>query len=691
MGRKINKLIEGVVNQNEINDFDNAYIIVDENNKIVFRILKNGAIEGNFILKDESILLNNLSMALQETVPETIESDFSGYSYLITDTNDKIAFAIKTDGTVVAKLELADSSIFLSMLNSEILSLIPTADFLRINEYNANDIITLPDDGGWHSNEVELPIKTALNGVLFERIPKSVIDKVFIYSDTALQIRKNNPFIRGKRNRGNYAPSLTSSDLITRKGYFTSASVSLPSSPVEGDYYLVDIFSTVSQPYVVGGLSLYDNDILYYKSGSWNRLVFPFTSAIDGDFLVITGNGKWFDIDLVVGDKLLFLTTKSESGYSKPIVLKQQKNEFYCLGEYSVSSFSGLTLYNNDLVVCSEDGTYGNITCKAGDYVGKLKSTLFRFPAELVDIPTNTGLTIETKDIAIRRTDKSITQKEVKAFGMLSTAPARPSKDLALHSDSMFGVQIGSAIASQFPDRTVITISHGGAKSAQILGMIRYYIINGDPYRLHTNVFYHGQNNSTDLVQIKNASMEFAELMIAGNQRFIIWSQLGAQTFGWNGTRITCTLHENAFAGTGNNVELENWHDIMFPNRHFNTRKEALLSAESVPSMHFPGLTERQVADTYGITPSQYHHNLVAIGKTPSDLVFTGYKSTSGLPTGGTNNDYQIRTANGTIGEIMVNNNGTWVALAIDAVHVMAYGGLKLSERFKLFVNNNKF
>ena len=221
--------------------------------------------------------------------------------------------------------------------------------------------------------------------------------------------------------------------------------------------------------------------------------------------------------------------------------------------------------------------------------------------------------------------------------------------------------------------------------------MIRYYIINGDPYRLHTNVFYHGQNNSTDLVQIKNASMEFAELMIAGNQRFIIWSQLGAQTFGWNGTRITCTLHENAFAGTGNNVELENWHDIMFPNRHFNTRKEALLSAESVPSMHFPGLTERQVADTYGITPSQYHHNLVAIGKTPSDLVFTGYKSTSGLPTGGTNNDYQIRTANGTIGEIMVNNNGTWVALAIDAVHVMAYGGLKLSERFKLFVNNNKF
>ena len=470
MGRKINKLIEGVVNQNEINDFDNAYIIVDENNKIVFRILKNGAIEGNFILKDESILLNNLSMALQETVPETIESDFSGYSYLITDTNDKIAFAIKTDGTVVAKLELADSSIFLSMLNSEILSLIPTADFLRINEYNANDIITLPDDGGWHSNEVELPIKTALNGVLFERIPKSVIDKVFIYSDTALQIRKNNPFIRGKRNRGNYAPSLTSSDLITRKGYFTSASVSLPSSPVEGDYYLVDIFSTVSQPYVVGGLSLYDNDILYYKSGSWNRLVFPFTSAIDGDFLVITGNGKWFDIDLVVGDKLLFLTTKSESGYSKPIVLKQQKNEFYCLGEYSVSSFSGLTLYNNDLVVCSEDGTYGNITCKAGDYVGKLKSTLFRFPAELVDIPTNTGLTIETKDIAIRRTDKSITQKEVKAFGMLSTAPARPSKDLALHSDSMFGVQIGSAIASQFPDRTVITISHGG------LSLLKYWV-----------------------------------------------------------------------------------------------------------------------------------------------------------------------------------------------------------------------
>ncbi len=77
-----------------------------------------------------------------------------------------------------------------------------------------------------------------------------------------------------------------------------------------------------------------------------------------------------------------------------------------------------------------------------------------------------------------------------------------------------------------------------------------------------------------------------------------------------------------------------------------------------------------QVASTYGIVPLSFFFDYSSVPWEPADLVFRGYRSTAGLPAGGVANDYYLRSANGTVGAIIVNESGTWVEYIYDQVHL---------------------
>lgn len=55
---------------------------------------------------------------------------------------------------------------------------------------------------------------------------------------------------------------------------------------------------------------------------------------------------------------------------------------------------------------------------------------------------------------------------------------------------------------------------------------------------------------------------------------------------------------------------------------------------------------------------------------TTSDIHYVGTWSASGLPSGGNHADYYLRIAGGTVGNVLVNNGGTWSEVAIDITHM---------------------
>ena len=164
---------------------------------------------------------------------------------------------------------------------------------------------------------------------------------------------------------------------------------------------------------------------------------------------------------------------------------------------------------------------------------------------------------------------------------------------------------------------------------------------------------------------------------------------VGQLNMTFNGSRLVDANHEDAFNRANNSrfAEIEDYYDIAFRGKHFSPRKAALLSAvgRTRKNLQFPGMTEEQVTTTYGIPPFSYFFPFAAMAWNPNDLTFTGYFSTAGLPTGGAVNDYKIRTANGSVGQIIVNVAGVWTEYSHDVTHITVEGGQAIAQQFSLF------
>lgn len=679
---------------------DKAYVIVDNQGKVAFAINKEGKIEGKFDLSQTQILYNNLSADLQAGLAQNVSSaEWTGYLYAIVDTEGKVAFAINNEGKVIASIQLAAKSVTKGMLSDEVTASLPSDEFLRINQFNTRDTVTSVDDELFRAKEVEVPQKTLTVGILFNKMPYLACSGLRGKNDTGtdIEVRKETGLVvRGKRNRSNYAPALTSANLVTYKGWFRSDASGLPSSPVLGDFYLVVMAFNVSQTQTLFGVSMTHWDTLYWNGSSWLTNSFPFTSAVDDDFRTVTAVGKFWNISLAVNDRLVYLGVKTGGGWNEPILVKQKTGEYYCMGECNPASFSPSNILDGDLYVVSADGTFDGLSLKRGDYLLRNNGAWGVSKSE-----TTTILSGKTFDLAcnnanqlgIRRADLGASVVSFRPKTNISVLPRRASKDFVLYSDSMFGVNVGAAIVAILSGRVTSVESYGGAGSNNVLSMVRANILSNDAYRGRTHVFWHGQNNNTDTVQIKSAALEMARLAGVSDGRFVFWSVLGQQIMTWNGTRMVDTNHENAFNRIAGSqfIEVEDWYDTIMPNKHFNTRKAALAAADGTKSLHFPTMSERQVADTYGITPSSFHFNYADKPFTAAQLNFVGYQSAAGLPTGGNDNDYYLRTGNGTVGQPIVKVAGVWIEYSYDVTHVTAFGGQKLAEQFLIFLNNNKF
>ncbi|MFM7100349.1 MAG: hypothetical protein ACKO3N_04185, partial [Verrucomicrobiota bacterium] len=196
-------------------------------------------------------------------------------------------------------------------------------------------------------------------------------------------------------------------------------------------------------------------------------------------------------------------------------------------------------------------------------------------------------------------------------------------------------------------------------------------------------------NNLNDAAQVRASALAMADLAGARDNRIIWLSVIGQLVVTWNGNRFEAIQHESAFYGWGGIWELEQWYEAAFPGCLLNARQALIDGAPTIPSLQFPGLTEAQAATTYGVLPLSFFRNLSTKPWTPASLTFRGYWSSAGLPSGGADGDYWLRTGNGFVGAVLVRWGGTWTEHTYDVTHLTPAGNAVLAQAFADFLTDN--
>lgn len=689
---------------------DYLYLILDAMNRIAFGIKKDGTVEGKFAITAANILANAIATANIQNEAVTLaklatevksgfstvfDATYTDWLYLLLDSMNRIGLGIKKDGTLVAKVALANGSVTETMLSSAVLAKLPSSAFNRLNTPNLYDV-DIEDDGLWRGVEIEIPCKTELTGYGFAQFPpvKTKILRGLNNTGTSLQFAKTSGIsLRGKRYRGTFDPTssgIVGTNLVGRYG--NSVSNSYPAFPAgsTGDCWVIDCGNTTATV-TANGLTFKTGDMLVKTAGGYAIQPGPGDGTFrEGDFWNVTTSGTFGGAALLSTGRIIMLGYESASGPKYVKYIASKTGEFYLMGECDPSTFTPSSPRNGDLFVFSAGGTTQGVTGATGDNLiydggwGLVQSGLVTIANGLAfALPCENA-----RDWSVRRTDKSTTSVTINAKGQGASLRRRPSDELLLLSDSMFGVNaVGNNILS-LSGRTGTVLSYGGGTSNDVLAMLRSHLRGSDPYKGRVCVFWHGQNNSTDTAQIKMAAYEMASLVGSVQKRFAFWSVLGTRGATFNGTRIVIAQHEDAKAGTNFIAQTEQFYQAAFPNQFFCTRQALLDSAvgRTTPDLQFPGMTEAQVASTYGIVPLSYFFNYSSVSWTPSQLNFLGYHSASGLPSGGNDLDYYVRTGGGTVGLIIVKVSGTWTENTHDTVHLTAAGSLAVATKFNEYL-----
>lgn len=261
--------------------------------------------------------------------------------------------------------------------------------------------------------------------------------------------------------------------------------------------------------------------------------------------------------------------------------------------------------------------------------------------------------------------------------------PQRPPASVVMWGDSMVATGgLQTAITSLLAPRVFLGISYPGAQSRQILARLRQEVEGANTFRGWLHAFFHGTNNLEDSDQVRSAALAMAELAGAPEHRVLWLSVIGQLAMGWNGNRLVGLQHEPAFQGQGAIRDLERWYEATFPGSLLNCRQVLLDGAPSIPSLHFPGLTEAEAAATYGVPPLSFYLHLPGQPWTPADLTFRGYWRDPGLPEGGADGDYWLRTGNGRTGAVLVRWGGAWAEHVHDLTHLTPAGNAVLARAF---------
>jgi hypothetical protein len=685
--------------------------ILDAFNRMAFAIRKDGFIEGRFIINAISMMANAVHTASIQnqavTLPKlgddvkaslNVSFDASGnYLYLLLDAMNRIGLGAEKDGSIfIPKIKLSNGAIKEEFLSAGLISKLPSSAFYRLNAANTNDVSTT-DDGMFRSQEIDIPAKTDSVGTLFVAFPpvRTKVLKGINNTGTSLTFRKTSNYpVRGRRHRGTYNPTASGSAGINYRGvYGNSYSNIYPAFPIgnTGDCWTIDCGNTTSTK-TANGLTFKNGDSLVKTASGYEIQPGPGDGTLNNlDFWNVTNTGYFSGIYLTAGSRIYIIGRQGQGGPNYVMYLQSRPGELFYMGEADPTTFAPVSPVNGDIYNLSQAGTTQGITGSIGDALiydggwGLLKG-------DSVIVPSGNSFFLncseKSNEWAVRRTDKSATVVIVTAKGIAATIQNRPSDDLLLVSDSMFGSGgVGSKIIA-LSGRAGTVLSYGGAGSIDVLAMVKWHIRNGDPYAGRIPIFWHGQNNQTDLAVIKAVSYEMAELAGANQKRFIFWSVLGQRLATFNGTRIVVALQEEAKAGTNNIAEIESFYKLSFPKQWFSPRVALLETAvgRTTPDPQFPGMTEEQVAATYGIVPFSYFFDYSGKSFTAANLVFLGYHSAAGLPSGGADKEYYIRSGNGTVGQLIVNVSGVWTEYIHDFTHLTTVGADAVAAKFNTFL-----
>lgn len=653
-------------------------------------------------LADAAVGRSKLSAELQGFLPTPMSSE-TGYAWALVDSQNRIGLGIKLDGSVVGKFPaqtIGPGTVLESMLQPAI---------ARGAVPRVTDLVAVrPDD--WHGSLASIATRTSTSGSLWEPFPPVLTPSMrgIVAGTASLQFRRTaGLLVRGKRDCGNFAlPALAAT---TSRGTLTDTATWPPvASFAVGDYFTYGSPATR----VIGGNTVGRDDQLVWDGSAWQYQAAPTpfasgapTSRLMRDWWTVTAAGTWGGVSYAVGDRMVNLGFQSMSGFGLSRWYKPagDKAEVFYKGEFDAAAG---TLPSSPADGClwqsSSAGTAGGFTFAPGDYLIRESGAWGLVPTDPITT-VNVGnlaflkCTASTDEWEVRRADKSPTTVGVQLGVRKASLPRRTIDGWVGWSDSMYGVNgVGSSIVTKLGGRQGQVYSFGGGTSSDVAAMVEREVgVLGDRYRGWLHGFWMGQNNQPTTsptgaaATIRNDALRMSQLVGARDARFYFKSILGMRSLSWNGARMVSSQFEEPLAKTGALYELEQWYAAMFPGQWFSTRLALLAAAGSTLDPTFPGMTEAQVAATYGIVPFSFYAGAAAVPVAAASLVYAGTWSSAGLPSGGNPNDYYLRTGGGSVGSLIVNNAGVWVEPSLDLIHLSPAGADAMSTAEVNFINSN--
>ncbi len=563
-------------------------------------------------------------------------------------------------------------------------------DLKRVTVPNSGDAVSV-EPVTLRSIAGQPTAKTSITGYGWTRLPADRSPHIIGVNDTgtALQFRRSWGLpIAGQKYIGTFNPGSVAS--LTDLGTFTST-LPAASGYADGDY----LEATVAAGVTIGADTYAQGDLAVKSGGAWVKQACPAGAVDEAEFWQLSAGGTFKGVAYATGDRIIHLTTRTVSGAGRRLWTKGRADQMFLRGETATPSTSPpASPVNGDLwQVTAADGSYA-----VDDWLLRQGGAWLRLATDGVASYAD-GATIArrcergSQDWEFRRSDKSATRVGLGLRSRTESKRARPtSSGLFVIGDSMPGFLASSLTAALAGERTLVTESYGGHTASHLRGIFRDLVLNrGDAYGGNILVTWHGQNNVGDADLTNEVNAEIVALMGSRDVRAILMSVLGQFVTTWNGSRIVVANHEGQFArnATGNVMfRTVLFLEEQFPDFVFDTRKELCIDAPSTPALLWPGLTEAEVAATYGIVPFSYFFNYASVPWTPAALSFAGYRSAAGLPTGGADLDYWIRTvADGGLGHgvgaIYVRYAGVWTVHEIaDITHItVPLGNQKLAAR----------
>ncbi|HDY5341452.1 TPA: hypothetical protein RQ688_002463 [Klebsiella pneumoniae] len=639
--------------------------------------------------------MTQLAAALQNLMPLELDPD-SGYSHVKYDpVTMRMSDYITTDGEVYfSRLRIGDGVVGFKTLNTALQN--------KIIAHPQDVVDARPD--ATRSTLSEIAVRTnARDGSAWSPLPSHVCKAAFGINNTGVAIeyrQASGLLFTGKARAGAFTPGAVPS--LTKKGRFLTTAISTPTGTFAvGDYYSYETYNTNGNlsetlPGTWGSQSLYCGDNLVWNGTEFVIQRGPGSGVIKiaDSWYEVTAAGTFNGMALQPGDKLLYTGLQTAGGASMTpcwVLLRASSDALLYAGEFTPATGYPASPLRNTVYQAAAAGTAAGVAFTTGDYALWDGSAWVRIAGQVSTVVAAGGsvslrCSQNSDEWEFRRVDKNIGPVGIRLKAQVATTIRKSlASKLLLIGDSMFGsgtsgAQVLAAVGVPGEVR-----SYGGSTSDQVLGMLKQEIlVNGDNYAGQVICPWHGQNNQPtselNAAQIRENSLQMAGLVGARDARYVFLSVMGQRTETWNGSRIVVAQHEEQFAKTGVLYELCEWYRRMFPGRWFNVYQNMLAAATDAIDPTFPGMTEKQVASTYGVLPWSIFNGGSFTGFTTNALVYKGTWSDAVLPTGGSSMDYYIRIAGGAVGNIIYNSGGVWAEKAIDRTHLSTAGGAALTS-----------